>query len=379
MFKGQIWNYSLLGNQMSDYAIAIAIIIIGYLSINILRLVIIKRLRRWSNKTVSQFDNRILDLIEGPLIKLSYLGIFYIALANLVLQPMLKQVLDVVCIIFATLLVIQLVCTLIEYGVRTYWIVRSSDSGTAQTLKAIMPAVRIVVWALGVIFLLDNLGFDISAIVAGIGIGGIAIALAAQGILQDLFSYFSILLDRPYEIGDFVIVGDLVGTVEHIGIKTTRIRSLGGEELIVANTDLVSSRIQNYKRMNRRRIVFHLGITYETSSEKLTTIPSLIKQAIDHTNHADFDRAHFLSYGDFSLNYEVVYFVDTNDYNIYMDAQQNINLALKSLFQDQGIEFAYPTQLLYIQNQINSNSNNELSSQDAIPLSNKQESAFGPA
>ncbi|PSO81847.1 MAG: mechanosensitive ion channel protein MscS, partial [Cyanobacteria bacterium QS_4_48_99] len=174
-------------------------------------------------------------------------------------------------------------------------------------------------------FLLGNLGFDISALVASLGIGGVAIALASQGVLQDLFSYFSILLDRPVQIGDFIIVGDFVGTVEHIGIKTTRMRSLSGEQLIIANTDLTGSRIRNFNPMEERRIVFTISVTYDTGFKQLQEIPNFIQGIIEATKNTRFDRCHFSSYRDSSLNFETVYYMTTSDYTAYMDAQQHIN------------------------------------------------------
>jgi len=343
----EVWNYGLWSNRVSDYALAIALLIIGVIVINIVRIVVLSRLKHWAKRTATPLDDRLLQILEQPTVHLAYLGIVYIAISNLALHQILQQSIRVAGVIIATLLIIRLLGSLVEYTVRLYLVTRRSDTTLEQTVNAIVPAIKIVLWAVGLVFLLDNLGFDISAVVAGLGIGGIAVALAAQGLLQDLFSYFSILLDRPFEIGDFVVIGNLVGTVEHIGIKTTRLRSLSGEQLVAANTDLTSSRIQNYKRMERRRIAFALGVTYETPTEKLETLPGMIQQVIDNTANVSFDRAHFLSYGDFSLNYEVVYYVETSDYAVYMDAQQTINLELKRRFEAQGIDFAYPTQVLY--------------------------------
>ena len=198
--------------------------------------------------------------------------------------------------------------------------------------------------------LLGNLGFDISALVASLGIGGVAIALASQGVLQDLFSYFSILLDRPVQIGDFIIVGDFVGTVEHIGIKTTRMRSLSGEQLIIANTELTGSRIRNFNPMEERRIVFTIGVTYDTGFKHLQEIPNFIQGIIEVTKNTRFDRCHFSSYRDSSLNFETVYYMTTSDYTAYMDAQQHINLEIKQAFEQRGIEFAFPTQVVHVNN-----------------------------
>ncbi len=173
-------------------------------------------------------------------------------------------------------------------------------------------------------------------------------ALAAQAILQDLFSYFSIIFDRPFDVGDFIIVDSFMGTVEYVGIKTTRIRSLSGEQVVFSNTDLTNSRVRNYKRMELRRVVFGFGVVYETPLDKLRKIPQIVEDVIKSIEQTRFDRAHFFKYGDFSLDFEVVYYVLSSDYNKYMDIQQEINLKIKEEFEREGIEFAYPTQLLYL-------------------------------
>jgi small-conductance mechanosensitive channel len=350
LLKAEFLQTEFLGNALSSYLLAIAIFIGGIVLTFIVRSVILQRVKRWAAKSSTDLDDRLIRLIERPITYALYLGSFYVSISNLDLHPILQDVVRVVCVVLATFLAIQLVGSLLEYAVRVYWLTRRGDAALEQNLSALVPSIRVVVWGVGLVFLLDNLGFDISAVVASLGIGGIAVAIAAQGILGDLFSYYSILLDRPFEIGDFLIVGDVVGTVEHIGIKTTRLRSLGGEQLVIANTDITSARIQNYQRMERRRIVFHLGVTYETSQDQMKAIPGLIQSVIEGVAGVTFDRAHFLSFGDFSLNYEVVYFVETSDYNAFVDAQQQMNLGIKAAFEERQIEFAYPTQLLYLTN-----------------------------
>lgn len=200
----------------------------------------------------------------------------------------------------------------------------------------------------GFLFLIDNLGYDITTLVAGLGIGGIAVALAAQTILGDLFSYLVIFFDKPFEIGDFIIIDDKMGTIEYIGIKTTRIRTLSGEQLICSNTDLTNSRVHNYKRMEKRRVVFSFGVIYQTAASQIKRIPGIVREIIESDAGNTFDRAHFSSYGDFSLNFEVVYYVMTPDYNIYMDRQQAINIAIFERFEQEKIEFAYPTQTVLL-------------------------------
>jgi small-conductance mechanosensitive channel len=209
---------------------------------------------------------------------------------------------------------------------------------------------RILVWALAVLMTLDNLGFNITTLMASLGIGGIAVALAVQNILGDIFSSISIALDKPFVIGDFIVVENFMGTVEYIGMKTTRLRSLGGEQIIFSNNELLKNRIRNYKRMQDRRITFEFGVAYETPYEKLSRIPDLVKEIVTSRDMARFDRAHFRSYGDSALQFEVVYYVLDPDYNKYMDIQQEINLALLQRLREWDVSFAYPTRTLYFAN-----------------------------
>ncbi|PSP23967.1 MAG: mechanosensitive ion channel protein MscS [Cyanobacteria bacterium SW_8_48_13] len=269
---------------------------------------------------------------------------------NLILHPIISQAIDVLSIVIVTLVGINFLSAIVEYILRIYWIRGEEDITGEQSINVILPAIRLVFWIIGTVFLLGNLGFDISALVASLGIGGVAIALASQGVLQDLFSYFSILLDRPVQIDDFIIVGDFVGTVEHIGIKTTRMRNLSGEQLIIANTELTGSRIRNFNPMEERRIVFTIGVTYDTGFKHLQEIPNFIQSIIEATKNTRFDRCHFSSYRDSSLNFETVYYMTTSDYTAYMDAQQHINLEIKQAFEQRGIEFAFPTQVVHVNN-----------------------------
>ncbi|NNK01737.1 MAG: mechanosensitive ion channel family protein [Desulfatitalea sp.] len=207
---------------------------------------------------------------------------------------------------------------------------------------------RVLVWLIVLLVALDNFGVNITALVAGLGVGGVAVALAVQNILGDVFASFSIVLDKPFVIGDFIIVDDLLGTVEYVGLKTTRIRSLSGEQLIFSNNDLLSSRIRNFKRMYERRVVFSIGVVYQTPPDKLEKIPGMIRSLIEAQDKIRFDRAHFKAYGPYSLDFEVVYWVLNPDYAVYMDIQQAINLGIYKAFEAEGIEFAYPTQTLMI-------------------------------
>lgn len=208
---------------------------------------------------------------------------------------------------------------------------------------------RIVLWSIAALVTLDNLGFNITTLMASLGVGGIAVALAVQNILGDIFSSVSISLDKPFVIGDFIVVDSYMGTVEYVGMKTTRLRSLGGEQIIFSNTELLKNRIRNYKRMQERRVLFEFGIAYETPKAEIERIPQMVREIVTADSlQTRFDRAHFKGYGDSALLFEVVYYVLTPDYNQYMDIQQAINLALLEKFRQCGIAFAYPTRTLYI-------------------------------
>lgn len=205
-----------------------------------------------------------------------------------------------------------------------------------------------VVWIIVLLLVLDNAGVDVTALVAGLGVGGIAVALAVQNVLGDLFASLSIVVDRPFVVGDFIRVGDVMGTVERIGLKSTRLRSLTGEQLVLANSDLLSSRIHNFQRLQERRIVFGFGVLYETSPDQLRAIPGLVRDVVGAESKARFDRAHLKGFGASSLDYEVVYFVVEPDYTLFMDVQERINLGLIDRLTALQIGFAYPTQTLYL-------------------------------
>lgn len=226
---------------------------------------------------------------------------------------------------------------------------RANNPAAATPLMLGGLVARVLLWSVALLITLDNFGFNISALVASLGIGGIAVALAAQNILGDLFASVAIALDKPFVLGDFIDVDDYKGTVEFVGMKTTRLRSLGGEQIIVSNSELLKQRIRNYKRMEERRIVFEFGIAYETAIEQIEAIPRYLQEIMsDKELKVRFERAHFKGYGDSALLYEMVYHVLTADFNTHMDIQQTLNLALLRTFREHGIEFAYPTRTLYI-------------------------------
>ena len=336
-------------NPLRQWLIALSILILSFVVIKIVLVFVKNRLKKIAVKTVSQVNNVVVIILEKTSSLLIFILALYISSLFLTLMPSISGI-----ILKALILIIIIQAAIWGNAVISFFIKdytnkkRETDAAAATTMSAVSFVGKMVLYTGLVIIALDNLGFDITTLIAGLGVGGIAIALAVQNILSDLFASLSIVLDKPFVIGDFIIINEYMGTVEHIGLKTTRIRSLSGEQLVISNNDLLSSRIRNYKRMQERRIVFSIGVVYQTSKEQLEKIPGIIKEIIDKQESARFERSHFKSFGDFSLNIETVYWVESADYSKYMDIQQAFNISIMAKFQEEKIEFAYPTQMVYV-------------------------------
>lgn len=324
---------------------ALVALLVLRLGINALR----RRMSRVAERTVTRIDDLFVAVLGST--KVVFLILFAVYLGSLKLQisPRAGAVL-------ASIAMLALLAqagfwggTALKAGLREYAERRlSEDPAALTTMNAAAFLGRIVLWSVVFLLALDNLGVDITTLIAGLGIGGIAVALAAQNILADLFASLTIVLDKPFVIKDFLIVNELMGTVEHVGLKTTRVRSLSGEQLVFSNADLLSSRIRNYGRMFERRVVFGVGVVYQTPRAKLQAIPVILRSAIESQDKTRFDRAHFKEYGPYSLNFEAVYYVLDASYNTYMDTQQAINFFIHEEFEEQEIEFAYPSQTLFV-------------------------------
>lgn len=339
-------------NSILEWTIAAAITLIAFVVLVAVRSLVRRQLARASES--ERFRGRFaLELAVGLVRRVSllflmvislYLGTYYVALPGK-LAALLDAILSIAIFAqFAALAGYALGVWIDAHGRRA----RQRDPAAATALGVTKFLGLVVIWSIALLMALDNLGFDITTLVAGLGIGGVAIAFALQNILGDIFASVSIILDKPFEVGDFIVVGDVLGTVERIGVKTVRLRSLSGELIVVANNDLLQSRVRNYQKMQERRVVFALGVTYQTPPDKLERIPALIREAIEAQDDTRFDRAHFRTFGDFALLFEAVYYVLRPDYNMMMDRQQAINLAIARSFGDEGIDFAYPTQTIYL-------------------------------
>lgn len=343
-------NIIIYNNSLADWLLAIGIAFIIFAAALFARRVSRQKLSVLASKTINAWDDLLVALVG----RLN--GFFFLAVAGY-LGSIKLSLPNPAGAIFghAVFIIVLIQLAVLSSHTVNFWVAHirrqkiESDAGTVTTLTSVGFALRMLIWIILILIVLDNLGVDITALVAGLGITGIAVAMAMQNILGDLFASFSIVLDKPFVIGDFIVIDDYMGTIEHIGLKTTRIRSLSGEQLIFSNADLLKSRIRNYKRMNERRVVFSLGVVYRTPPAKLSQIPEMIRTAVDKHAQARFDRAHFKEYGESALTFEIVYWIANPDYNNYMDVQQAINLDIYSQFGEAGIDFAYPTQTLFIE------------------------------
>lgn len=273
------------------------------------------------------------------------LATFYLGVTFFVEMPSLKAVLIKTFIFLLTVMGIFMAQSLFGFLLETLIEKQKHDNpAVVNMLRFSKIFANILVWAIGILLVLGNLGYNVTSLITGLGIGGIAIALAVQNVLGDVINSFSIIFDKPFQLGDFIVVGSDAGTVEHIGIKTTRIRSLNGEEIIIPNTDLVKSRVQNFQKMERRRGVLNVGLVYETTNAELLRAKSIIEKSLTQLPNVTLDRIHVSELGSSSLNIEAVYFVESADFKVFADRREAALLHIKAEFEANHLEFAYPTQ-----------------------------------
>ncbi len=339
----------LNNNSTEDWVLALLAVTTCMVVFELLRRLVLRRIRRMDGSAPGALQ-LLAEVVSGTRVLLSAAIGVYAAVQFLELPAAAEKVADRV---FLALLMLQ--GGFWASRILDFWLHRrfetsdpSTEGARTMTRSWLSFIGRVVLWSLVALLILDNVGINVTTLVASMGIGGIAVALAVQNILGDLFASLSIAIDQPFVIGDFIIVDDLMGTVEHVGLKTTRVRSLSGEQLIFSNNDLLKSRIRNYKRMHERRIEFRIGVTYDTPPEKLQRIPEVMRDAITAQQPVRFDRAHFKGFGPSSLDFEAVYYVLDPDYQIYMDVQQGINLRLVREFGQREISFAFPTHTVYL-------------------------------
>lgn len=343
-------DHSFFGNPLRDWGISAAILVVTVAALFLMRSLLRGRLQKLTDTRGGVFFKVARHIVGQSKGWFLLLIAFNVAFRSIDATEALE-------LLFSRALVIGM---LVQFGIWAvaglgrFMLIRreeqlEEDAGAVAAMDIVSFLTKVSVWTIVFLLVLDNLGVNITALVAGLGVGGIAVALAAQNIISDLFASLSIVLDRPFALGDFLVIDDFYGNVEKVGLKTTRVRSLSGEQLVFSNNDLLNSRIRNYGQMVERRIVFKVGVVYQTSHEMLAELPRIIEDIIVKQDSARFDRAHFQNFGDYSLNFEIVYYVESSDYKLYMDIQQAVNLEIVRRFAEAGIEFAYPTQTLFVE------------------------------
>ena len=342
-----LWSGNLLGNTLEDWMVAFGVAVGSTVAMYAVRTFALRRMHALSQRTVSRLD----DFVTKMLAK-TYL-VFLLAI-GIHLGSMFLVLPDNYGLIVSRVAVAALIIQLAVWGDaglrawRAQFMQAHGDGARKASTAILFFMARLVVWTVGFLMVLDNFGFNITTLVASLGIGGIAVALATQNILGDLFASLSIVLDKPFEIGDFIIVGDALGAVEYIGLKTTRLRGLGGEQIVFSNSDLLKSRIHNHKRMQSRRVAFILRVAYGASEAQLARIPQLVRAIVSARQDVDFERAHFFRYGEWSLDFEVVYHFRSPDYILHMDAQEAILLEIYRAFERERIQFAHPLSVIRV-------------------------------
>ena len=350
-FFQQIW----WGNSVQQYVVVLAEIIFIWLIYMLFKKFIVTALKKFTVKTAIQTDDAIVNAAEKFILPYIFLTIIYAVVEQLNFTEHTEHVFKVVIAVITAYYFVRFINHALQLTVILYMSRKQEPPERFKQLNGILLVIKATVWIVGVLMLIENLGYNITTIITGLGIGGIAIALAAQNILGDLFSYFVIFFDKPFEIGDFITVNTFSGTVERIGIKTSHLRSVTGEQLIVPNADMVKSTIKNFKRLETRGIIFKMNLRYDTSEEKLKALPQQIEDIIIKQPFTTFNRCHLVNFADFSITFETMYQVKTADFLIYLNTQQNIYLDILNLFREQGIDFAFPGQTFILQHPLDAN------------------------
>lgn len=334
-----------LGSPISEHLKVLVTILIGLALVRVFQTLVIGRLRKVFARTATTWDDLLIEVLEKNLVPALYVLIVYMGLRDLPWRPSLRAGLGTLVTVAVTFLAVRSVLSVVNHSIQSYWQRHASERTSARekNLNGIITMVKMVVWVLGFILLLDNLGIRISAFMAGLGITGIAVALAAQAILGDLFSYFVIFFDQPFEIGHVIKVGDLQGEVEHIGLKTTRLRSGDGEQIIISNKALTDSRVQNFKRMHRRRVTWQMDLDGSTPAEALRALPNLVKAQYARFPDVTFERCHCIRLAEGSPRFETAYVVETPDHGRHLDIQHEANLSLHEELAKAGLRFAVPS------------------------------------
>ena len=344
-----ILEWQFYHNSLEAWLVAGVVFVVIGTTLVIIRTLLARRLAKIAARTATTADDAIVDLLR----RTRYFFILTAAVAGAFLFLDLPPRAHSIGHLLGTIsLILQI--AIWGNGLITFWFQNyatrkaDTDLSSRTTIAAFSFVARTILWIMLALVALNRLGYDVTALITGLGVGGIAIALAVQNVLGDLFAALAIVLDKPFVVGDSISVDTVTGTVEHVGLKTTRIRSVNGEQIICSNADLLRSRIRNFKRMQERRVVFTTGVSYETPPDTIAKIPAMLREAVEAQQQVRFDRSHFVSYGESALNFETVYFVLAADYLVYANVNQAVNLAVLRRFATEGIKFAYPTRVVFV-------------------------------
>ncbi len=349
MNYGDFLVQKFFNNTVEEYLQALALFVVLVVVFRVFRSIVLARFKTLALRTATQFDDHLVEALEAIHPRFYDFIALYIAFHKLFFVKEAHSVLDG---IFLAVIIVQVIISsqkVIEYFLHRMLHDKTHDEAGQMMFGGLSMFIKLTLWGTGFLLFLSNMGVNIVSLTTGLGIGGIAVALAVQNILGDIFSSFSIYFDKPFRVGDFIIVGADMGEVERIGLKSTRLRALQGEEIIISNKELTAARIQNFKRMKKRRILFTLGVVYSTSLEQCKLIPEIIARIFEEMDNADLDRVNFLEFAASSLNFEIVYYHLSGDYTEYMRVRERVNLRIKEEFEKAGIEFAYPTQTLVLE------------------------------
>lgn len=336
------------GNRIGAYLFTGVAMLCVMLFYRLIRRKLLQVIRRLVNTTHTKLDDLLVDLSEKFVLPYLFLLTNFSIMNRLSLPAGLRNTGSTAFHFITTYFLVRLINYLLHRSVVMYMEGKGESTERIGQLNGFLFIIKLVIWITGLMLLASNLGYDITTLLAGFGVGGIAIALAAQNILGDLFSYLVIFLDKPFENGDYIVTSGYQGVVEKIGIKTTHVRSLDGQQLIMPNAELARSVIQNFKRLERRRVVFTIGVVYATPAPLLRAVPGLIQAVFADREEAEFERVHLVSFGDFSINYEIVYYVNSADFLLYRDLHHAVCIDVFTAFEKAGIAFAFPTQTLFV-------------------------------
>lgn len=336
-------------NSILDYFIFIGLFFLVLIFLKILKKIVISSLVKLSRKTKTKIDDILIEGVKAIHWPLYVVIALIVSLNFLEISLKVEKGFNYLFFIIVLYYIGKIVVRLINYGSKEIIAARKEKDENTAVVKLLAVSAKVVLWGGILVLVLANLGYNVTSLIAGLGIGGIAVALAIQNILSDVFSSFSIYFDKPFLVGDFITVGEHSGVVKKIGIKSTRIQALQGEEVVISNNELTSAKIQNFGKMEKRRVLFSVQIVYSSGLEKIKLVNKIIKEAIEARENTQFDRVHFKSFAEYSLSFEAVYYILTGDYAGYMDTQEMINLEIYEKFSKEKIEFALPTKKVVLE------------------------------